>query len=142
VGAHGGLWYRQATGCIDARINTLTDLLVDVKALFAAKTGEDPDEPDFVDQDGTLWTRVEAVPFAKEKDAYSSRIDEMLAKYCQLKVTFEAVSQETVDEEDFIDEDGTLWTREVGVGYPKQCEVYQRHIDELELSVKSLQASE
>jgi len=145
----GTLWVR-TEGCgidkqqdaYDARIDTLTDLLVDVKALFAAKTGEDPDEPDFVDQDGTLWTRVEAVPFAKEKDAYSSRIDEMLAKYCQLKVTFEAVSQEKVDEEDFIDEDGTLWTREVGVGYPKQREVYQRHIDELELSLKSLQASE
>jgi len=144
----GTLWVRtegdgaeSEQDAYDERICRLTSLLDEAKDLYAAQTGEDPDEPDFVDEDGMLWTRVEAVPVDRERVLYNRRVEELLANCTQAKALFEASSGETVDEEDFVDEDGTLWIREVGAGFPKQCEAYQRQVDELELSLRDLQSS-
>ena len=92
---------------------------------------EAPHTPDCVDDDGMLWTRVEASPLASEKVAYESRVDALLAKLSETRAMSEAESGENVDE-DCVDEGGTLWIFEVGAGFPQQCEdVYSARVDGL-----------
>ena len=96
-------------------------------------TDEEVDGIESLDHGGTLWVRTTNESAQAQKGSYSGRLNVMMANSVEAKSLYKQATGEDVDDEDIIDDDGTLWVRSVGEGVAKTREEHGENKFELSL---------